>query len=387
MIQINNLENCCGCSVCQSVCPKQAISMKPDELGFLYPQIDLNKCVNCGLCEKKCPIKKRSECVDLDKPKLFLAARLKNREDLLLSSSGGAFWAFAQYVISQKGIVVGAEYSEDMSVRHTFAKTLEECEKYRGSKYSQSNIIGVFDKVKTYLLSGQLVLFTGNPCQCEGLKLYLGKSYDNLITVDLVCHAVPSPKFFKEYCEYVSKVFGKTLKSINMRDKADHGWDHHFSYRYCFKDGSSEIDSPKVSNWGRIFFSQLVNRPSCHSCRFANLNRAGDISIADFWDDDHKRDDVFDAYGTSLVLLNSENGERFFSRAQSLLNTYEISEKESLQPCLLRPTPRNLRREDFLFFYNKYGFEKTYKKFFTDSLVTVLKKKIGRYKKKIKAVL
>lgn len=370
MIEIVNKEQCCGCSACCSICPKQAITMKADDEGFLYPSINLNKCVNCHLCENVCPIIFRDGLKKSLKPQKYLAGRLNNYEELMACSSGGAFWALAKDVIARNGIVVGAIYSDDMRVIHSFAETIEQCKKFRGSKYSQSDVIGVFPKVKMLLQSGKIVLFSGNPCQVEGLKRYLLKPYENLFTVDLVCHAVPSPKFFKEYCEYVSGVFRKRLVAINMRDKIAHGWSHKYSYRYLFVDGSSEVDSVRVSNWGRLFFSQYINRPSCHSCRFSNLQRSGDITIADFWDDARNREDVRNSKGTSLILLNSEKGVHFFEKVRKSMEVFEISEKEAMQPSLIGPTPKNPKREEFWEFYHRYGFVKTYKKYFQDSLYT-----------------
>lgn len=386
MINVVNKEMCCGCTACASICGKKAISMVPDNEGFLYPAVDLNKCVECHLCEKVCPINFRDHLKDVAKPQNFWAGRLNNFDDLMESSSGGAFWAFAKEVISRNGVVVGAMYSEDMSVVHGFAESVEDCKRFRGSKYSQSNVEGVFPKVKSLLQSGKFVLYTGNPCQVEGLKLYLRKPYDNLITVDLVCHAVPSPKIFKEYCDFSSQLFGKKIVSISMRDKSDACRKQGTAYRYFFEDGSSEVDSGRVANWGKLFFSQYIDRPSCHSCRFTNLHRSGDISIGDFWDFDHNRDDIRNKNGTSLILVNTEKGKKFFAGARKYFDLFVVSENDSLQPNLIRPTPQHKNREKFWVYYNKYGFFRTYKKFFADSYLTKFKKYLRKYAKKIEPI-
>lgn len=374
MINIESKDKCCGCTACASICPKQAIQMEADEEGFLYPNVYQHKCVDCHLCEMVCPIIFRDDLEVNSKPLKYLAARLNNFSELMASSSGGVFWALAKEIVARKGIVVGAEYSKDVSVIHGFAENIEDCKKFRGSKYSQSDITGCFKKIKFFLESGRTVLFSGNPCQVEGLKRYLNKTYENLMTVDLVCHAVPSPKFFREYCDYVNLVFKKELVAINMRDKADHGWSHKYSYRYIFADGTEEVDSTKISNWGRLFFSQYINRPSCHSCRFSNLQRPGDITLADFWDDEHNRRDVVDKYGTSLVLINTEKGSKLFDAVRSSLNVFEVSERDSLQPSLVRRTPSKLDRAQFWAYYQRKGFLKTYKKYFSDSIFAKMKK-------------
>ena len=376
MINIKDKMKCCGCTACTSICPKQAIKMEADDEGFLYPKVDFDKCIDCHLCEKVCPISFRDSLRCQSKPLNYMAGRLSNYDDLMVCSSGGAFWALAKETIANNGIVVGAEYSSGCCVIHGFAETLEECKKFRGSKYSQSNIVGVFSKISSLLQSGKMVLFSGTPCQVEGLNLFLRKSYENLITVDLLCHAVPSPKIFEEYCNFVGRTFSKKLSAINMRDKTDHGWGGGYSYKYIFSDGSSEIDSARVSNWGRIYFSQYINRPSCYSCRFTNLHRAGDITIGDFWDLEHNRNDISNKNGTSLILINTERGKRFFDYAKKYMNVYEITEKESLQPCLLAPPSPELNRQKFWNFYHRYGFLKTYKKFFSEFVISALVKKI-----------
>lgn len=378
MINITDKSNCCGCSACMSICSRNAITMREDAEGFIYPHVDKNLCIDCGLCEKVCPIQYRDATTEFHKPVGYFAGRLKCKEDLLKSSSGGFFWALADYVISLHGVVVGAEYSDNLVVRHNFAYTLEECSKFQGSKYSQSNVIGVFPKIRNLLQSDKIVLFSGTPCQIEGLNCYLRKPYDNLITMDVVCHAVPSPKFFKDYCEYVRHFFKKKLVAIKMRDKADHGWSHHFSYRYIFSDGSDVLDCSKITTWGHIFFSQYINRPSCHSCRFANLQRPGDITVADFWDDNHNRDDIYDKNGTSLILLNTKKGTEVFDNLKKTLDVFELDEKDSVQPCLRRPTPQNPKRALFWDFYQKNGFAKTYKKFFTMSFFAKVKRKLKK---------
>ena len=386
MINVVNKEMCCGCTACASICGKDAISMEIDNEGFLYPKVDLNKCIDCHLCEKVCPVNFRDRLKQMSKPQIFLAGRLNNFDDLMKSSSGGAFWAFAQEAISRNGVVVGAMYSENMCVIHGFADSIELCKKFRGSKYSQSNVEGVFPKVKKLLQSGKFVLYTGNPCQVQGLKLYLRKSYDNLITVDLVCHAVSSPKIFKEYCNFSSDIFGKRIVSINMRDKSNACRKQGTTYRYFFDDGTSEIDSGKVANWGKLFFSQYINRPSCHSCRFTNLHRPGDISIGDFWDFGHNRDDIRNINGTSLILINSEKGKTFFDASGKYFDLFEVSEKDSLQPNLIRPTQQHKDREKFWMYYHKYGFPRTYKKFFADSCFAKCKKRVIIVAKKIEPV-
>lgn len=373
MIQITDKSQCCGCTACASICAHKAITMQADEEGFLYPIVDTNQCTDCGLCDTVCPIIIRNT-VDLSSnQKALYAARHKDKETLLDSSSGGAFFALAELIIKKGGIVCGVEYSPKMEVRHAFAETLEGCKRFMGSKYVQSNVNGIFPQIKSYLKTNRYVLFVGTPCQVEGLNLYLKKSYETLITVDLVCHAVPSPLIFKEYVEYVNKKMKSKLKAIDMRYKRICGWSHRFSYRYSFDTCKSICDPTDVSDWGRLYFSRLIDRPSCHACKFTNYHRSGDFTIADFWDDAHKRPDLYSTEGTSLFLVNSERGMNLVDELSKSLNLWIITMQEAWQPCLERATVCSPLRNKFWKNYSQKGFLYVYKKYFADTYTTRIK--------------
>lgn len=367
MIQITNKADCCGCTACASVCAHHAISMEPDNEGFLYPIINIDLCIECGLCEKVCPILQRKEQKLSPNQLQYKALRIKDTELLNQSSSGGAFIAVASYVIKKGGTICGATYTQTATVIHDFANTIDEAKKFMGSKYSQSDIRGILPQIKEILKTGKLVLFTGTPCQVHGLKLFLKKKYDNLITIDLVCHAVPSPLIFQEYINYCSKKLKSSIKAIDMRYKRSHGWGHNFSYRFHLQNGKTLVDPNSIEKWGRLFFSQLIDRPSCHKCKFTNYNRCSDLTIADFWDDINKRPDIYSKEGTSLCLVNTEKGVDILNAIKDTIILWDISQEESQQPCLLRPTPPNNKREKFWNDYNKRGFKYVYWKYFTDS--------------------
>ena len=375
MIKIYEKVDCCGCSACFNICNRNAIRMVADKEGFEYPKVNDKDCINCGRCEKVCPVICRKN-IDLGQKnyKDLHALRHKNESILASSSSGGAFFAIAEYVVSNGGYVIGAAYSDDMVVQHVVASTLEECAKLQGSKYSQSDAKDVFPKIKDLLKEGKMVLFTGTPCQVDGLRNYLSKPYDTLITMDVVCHAVPSPMIFREYVDYVSRKIGKRLKNIAMRDKRIYGWSHRFSYRYDFHNNTSIYDSPKVENWGRLFFSRLIDRPSCHDCRYTNLFRPGDITVADFWDDDNLRPDIKSTKGTSLFIVNSDNGIKVLEAICPKLEVWAITEQEAMQPCLIHPTTVNPKRKDFWEYYNEKGFDAAYNRFFKNSILKRIKR-------------
>lgn len=230
MIAIHKKADCCGCNACIQICPKSCISRFNDDEGFWYPIVDKETCVNCGLCEKVCP-----ELSDLAKSKVVksYASISENDNSRLVSSSGGVFYELASYVIARGGIVFGAKFAENWSVAHDEANTLEKASCFRGSKYVQSDTGKTFQRVSEYLKSGILVLYSGSPCQVAGLKLFLRKEYPNLITVDFICHGVPSPLIWRDYL----KSFGvplSSIKSISFRDKIK-GWKR-FSLTIKFAD-------------------------------------------------------------------------------------------------------------------------------------------------------
>lgn len=286
MIKLNRPEDCCGCTACANICGHGAITMGVDAEGFVYPRINEALCTDCGLCDRVCPLIARG-AMDL-KVKTYrsiYAGRLNDETALMRSASGGAFWALASEVIADGGVVFGAVYDNDMCVVHRGVDTLEGCRAFQGSKYSQSDTFQAYRDVRGIVRSGRKVLFTGTPCQVDGLLRFLIKKYDNLLTMDVVCHAVPSPLIFNDYISLVNRRLKGRLIDLNMRDKSTRGWSHTFTYRYDLADGRSLIDQDKTVNWGRIFFSKLIDRPSCHECKYTNLNRASDITVADFWDD------------------------------------------------------------------------------------------------------
>lgn len=377
MITIKNPADCCGCTACASACRKDAIIMRPNAEGFSYPSVDVEKCNNCGLCEKVCPIIKRKELLDVanvETPLDYLAVRIKDKRVLEESSSGGAFTLLSNYVLERKGVVCGVEYSDKGIVQHAFVENKEELERLRGSKYVQSTLDCIFVQIKEMLQNGRWVLFSGTPCQVDGLHSFLRKEYPTLITVDLACHSVPSPLIYNEYLDYCSKKLFRRVISIDMRYKKTYGWSHRYSYRYCLKKGKYIIDPIHIANWGKIFFSEMINRPSCGTCQYTNLNRPGDFTIADFWDDNHKRPDIYSKEGTSLLLINSEKGQDLFEEVKSQCDCWTLTKKEALQPCLISPTIQNKDRDTFWKYYHSHGFEKAYRKYFAISNYVVFKR-------------
>lgn len=228
MIQITDPADCCGCTACASVCAHNAITMKPDVMGFLYPVVDKAKCVDCGLCEKVCSFNEHYDTsLNLSKPDAY-AARHTDMDEVETSRSGAAFIAISDWILKQGGVVYGAGYADHFRVVHKRAVTPEERDEFKGSKYVQSDMESVFWQVKQDLKNGMIVLFSGTPCQTSGLNAYVGKKLrENLYLVDIVCHGVPAPYVWRDYLAYLEKKQGAKICWVNFRDKQEFGWSAH----------------------------------------------------------------------------------------------------------------------------------------------------------------
>lgn len=304
MIRLTKKANCCGCGACAQSCPKNCISMEPDSEGFLYPKVDETQCVNCGLCEKVCPIllKQKPDSIKV----AAYAAYTSNSELREKSSSGGIFSLLAQEILNRGGTVAGAAFAADFSVRHILVETDAELDRLRGSKYVQSRMEDTYVQIRDLLKQGRPVLFTGVACQIAGLKAFLGREYENLYTVDVLCHGVPSPKVWAHYRREQAQIHGTTLEEVSFRDKRK-GW-RHYSMALNFAEGVEYCRPGAEDTYLRVFLRDLCLRPSCHSCRFKDFPRLSDLTIGDAWGIERHMPDLDDDHGTSVVLVNSEKG-------------------------------------------------------------------------------
>lgn len=306
MLKLISKHDCCGCTACASICPKGCIAMTADSEGFYYPEINENLCINCGLCEKVCPL--------LHKPAQHTNLNVygaKNCDDGIryTSSSGGMFTLFAMDVLNKGGVVFGAAFDGSLQVCHTGISTIQELEKLRGSKYVQSNMNGIFKQVRTLLAGGKKVLFSGTPCQIAGLKGFLMKDYENLTTVDVVCHGVPSAKVYNKYLQEIASDTGESITKVNFRDKAN-GWKQGET---LFFTKTHRIGAPKrQETYMRLFLNNVSIRPSCADCAFNNKRSLADITIADYWGIDKQFPEFDDDKGVTLVMINTEKGQQLF---------------------------------------------------------------------------
>ncbi len=357
MIKLNDKSDCCGCSACYSICSHHAIDFAEDQEGFFYPMFNQNLCVDCGLCEKVCPVIHYKAEPKKGNPVIYSAIN-KNVNQYMQSSSGGIFILLCEYIISNGGIVCGAIYDKNFVVKHSFARTLDECRAFQGSKYVQSDIRYIYPKIKAILKDNVPVLFSGTPCQVAGLKLYLRKNYDNLYTVDLICHGVPSPLIFKDYINFVR---GKNeICHINMKSKSNKKGT---AIKFDFYNGKYVRQTLKTDLWNKLYFGNFIVRPSCHNCQFTHYNRVGDITIGDSWGINKYYPNFHTNEMTSLLLVNTNKGTFLYDKISQQIDKIEITKEESIQPQLQYPTPKSPERETFWEDYIKYGFNHVIKKY------------------------
>lgn len=320
MIKINDKQQCCGCSSCVQVCPKQCIKFKEDADGFRYPIIDNELCIDCGLCERVCP------CINQDEyriPIKVYAGVNPDEKIRLQSSSGGVFTSIAEAILQKDGVVFGAKFNDKFEVVHSYVESIDSLNEFRGSKYVQSIIGTSYYDAKCFLEEGRFVLFTGTPCQIAGLRKFLRKQYDNLLCVDVVCHGVPSPLVWKEYLNYILSKEGVDCDKfdipskeigISFRDKNRTGWKNYgFSIR-IHKSNSVKCfihETLKENLYLEIFQHNLGLRPSCYLCPAKKGESGSDITIADFWRICDYYPELDDDKGISLIMCYTQKGIEF----------------------------------------------------------------------------
>jgi coenzyme F420-reducing hydrogenase beta subunit len=356
---------CCGCSACLCVCPSSAISMQEDEEGFLYPQIDAARCTECGLCTDVCVFKHRINVPITGASPDVYAAKHSCDAVRLASSSGGLFSALAEHFLQYGGVIYGAAYDNNIVCRHIRADNADEAARCRGSKYVQSEMSDIFTLVKRDLKNGRRVLFSGTPCQVDGLCSFLGalKNSPLLLTADLVCHGVPSPKLFAAFISFFEKKRGQPIIEYHNRSKKK-GWGH--TEEAVFSDGMADYSSILSQAWKFLFYSHLALRPSCHVCPYTSVARCSDITLADFWGAKKNIPDFADDMGVSLLLLNTPKAVDLMQelKASVLLRESSVANCIDMQGSLRRPAPVDAaKRSKFWSDYNSRGIEFVLKRY------------------------
>lgn len=340
---ISDKNECSGCSACFSACPENAITMKSDAEGFLYPSINSKRCINCGLCERICG-KLGAETI---KNSRAYAACAKDSEIRKSSSSGGIFSLLADNVLQKGGTIYGAAFDEDFAVRHIAVEDINELERLRGSKYVQSSLGSVFMDVKSRLALGKEVLFSGTPCQVAGLKCFLGFEHPGLTTVDVVCHGVPSPRVWKAYVDIMKTGADAPVKRISFRAK-NSSWKR-YAVSFSYENDTAYLRYHGDDPYMRGFLKDLYLRPSCYNCRFKSNNRTSDITLADFWGIEKVLPEMDDDGGTSLVITNTQKGETLLSEMidRMLIKEVPIDVVQHYNKAICLSAKVHPRREEF----------------------------------------
>jgi len=368
-------EQCTGCAACFNICPKECISMVSDSEGFLYPQINSECCDDCGACKRVCPILHLPEPNHLATPQVY-ACWNKDEAVRFQSASGGVFSALAEHILDNGGVVFGAAFDEDMVVKHIAVHQVETLGRLRSSKYVQSDVGRCYIEVRGLLRQGRKVLFSGTPCQVAALNAFIGKDDENLLTCDLLCHGVPSPGLFAKYVDYLETRFRSKLIDINFRHKRK-GWEL-ASTVAAFDDGRERVLTGHCDSFIYGFSHCFTLRPACYQCRYANIDRSGDITLGDFWGIGELAPFHHSTRnGISLVLVNTEKGRRLFEASSSKFFSEErtLDEAKHNRTKLSHPLPKPRNREQFFADYQRLEYEELAKTHLVDKGVKGLIKR------------
>lgn len=382
---VNVSDNCIGCSACIHTCAHGAIYIKMNEEGFYVTEIDVSKCVNCGLCKSVCPmlnneIYDKSEFIDA------YAAYSKSNDLRMNSTSGGIFTSVAEGFINKcEGVVFGVWLNQKKEAVHIRVENCEELHKLRGSKYIQSKVGNTFIEVKDLLTEGRYVLFSGTPCQIEGLRRFLRKDYEKLFTIDLICHGVPSPGMFKDYIAFLEKRYNNILeykfrqKNVN---KTGQSYDTRIVYnknnKHRIKMLCGDDDIYTIN-----FLGNALQNRSCFECKFASLKRCSDLTLGDYWGVEEGHEELSDINGVSLVLVNTQKGEFLLDIAKDLMYLTKTTKEKILKKNLQLKNPPQMSPRRSLIYKNyktnKFGYKFYYRYFMgRKMLVYLLKRKVRK---------
>ncbi len=316
---VGNKSECCGCGVCHNVCPFNAIAMKEDEEGFLYPVVEESKCKHCGRCVTYCAFATR-ERQNFNHECAYLATH-NDINVRMHSRSGGVFVACSDVIMSLDGVIYGSVMTDDNTVHHIRVSRHSEISKLCKSKYVQSDTSDIWLSIADDLKKGLTVLFSGTPCQVDALYSFCKSTktpLERLYTMDLICHGVPSPMLFREYVAYLEKKFHGKLSCFDFRDKTVHGWDDHYE---TFVINRKKYVSEE---WREVFYTNCCLRPSCYKCKYSTTKRYGDLTFGDAWGVRTCRPDLYDNKGISVLLINSEKGQSLLERIQDICHITEV---------------------------------------------------------------
>lgn len=387
MIKVySNTNECSGCGACAQACNHNAITMQIDINGFRYPVVDQNKCIDCNLCKNTCNFKPQ---IDITPVQTYVAQRKSS--EIKKSASGGVFAELACKVIEKGGVVFGCIFKKEKGLLFPIiseATNIEEVEPMLGSKYVQSSTVDTYKHAKDRLKTGRLVLYSGLPCQIAGLKGYLRKDYDNLITLDIICHGTPNENYFQVYIADLEKKIKGSISSFNFRGKVK-GWgEFTFVYTYVDYSGKEKIGwgSVEGSVYYKLFLASSIYRESCYHCPFASTRRPSDITIGDCWGIekeypslDNSNGGVFDfKLGISCVIVNTSKGLSFFNENNGgfEIGSIQLEKVTKYNHQLYMPSVDSPYRKSYYEAFNIGGYNALKRKYYQMEWKQILKLKI-----------
>ena len=354
MIKIKDKALCCGCGACEQCCPRHCITLLTDEEGFAYPAVNHEKCVDCHLCERVCPVLNADRLIKNDPAKIETYVAYCNDEDLRLkSSSGGLFTVLAEKIIEEGGVVFGAAFDENFLVHHIKAEKIEELFLLRGSKYLQSRTEDCYCEARSELKKGRKVLYTGTACQIAGLYAYLDNEYENLLTVDVLCHGVPSPKVWRRYLDEQESAYGAAVRRTFFRSK-NCGWKTYALSLEFSNDKAYECVLSK-DTFMQMFLRNICLRPSCYICKFKGDYINSDITIGDAWGIQAHSPEMDDDKGTSVIVVHSSKGAAIFQSVISKLRCKKSEPSAALagNPSYYQSVSEHAKRKKFFYLFEK----------------------------------
>ncbi len=370
MDRICDLKKCAGCYACANICPKKCITMVYDEHGILLPSIDHDKCVDCKACQNVCPV---NHPVEKRKAKKAYAAWHLDENTRKRSASGGAAMAFYETMVEKSGVCFGTRFDKNLDLMIQTATTLDEVHEFKGSKYVQAMVGNSYSETKAFLDQGKEVLYVGPPCQIAGLNNYLRKDYSNLVTVDLICHGVPSIKYLKDHVNDIQKNLEKQVDNVTFRGA--------YSFELAlFHEGELLYRKDRfLDSYFTGFLNGLFYRENCYSCPYACDERVSDLTIGDFWGLGTESPCEYTiGNGVSVIIPNTEKGQAFLMEASKRLFVDERPVLEAIHgnAQLMHPSERNANNERFMKLYKENGFH--------DAAWECTKEDIEAYKKSTK---
>ncbi len=372
MIDKVSVQNCVLCGACRNACPVDAIHFDKAYLDFNYPRIDASRCIRCDRCEKACPVLNGKGQPEAGYPIAF-AAMSKNDSVRLRSSSGGMFYELAAQMLRDGGYICGAVFDAHFHVRHIVSNTENDLFRMMGSKYAQSDMGNCYREVKGKLDAGSKVLFSGCPCQVAGLRTYLGREYENLLLVELICHGIPSDRMLQTYIGMQEKKYGAELKKLEFRNKAK-GW-HRSSVRMEFENGKTCSESMTLDTYMQGYFKCITLKESCFSCKFRSFASGGDLVIGDFWGAETEIPEIDDNKGTSVVIASTAKGNALLAKTHAVCYPMSMETVLKYNQGLIRSFCAGAQRADFYEYAGEQNLEQAIKSFFEEPLIQKIKRR------------